>query len=112
MENVMGNVRMMSDQDLMARCQEFGKKAREWKNRFVALLPEVSRRGLHRRRGFATVIEFAAKVGGVGKKTVETIFQIERKLEDKPELKAMVSQVGVNKVRVVASCGEYCDKRE
>ncbi|MBU1445829.1 hypothetical protein KKD70_01035, partial [Patescibacteria group bacterium] len=66
----MMNVRKLSDQDLMARCQEFGKNAREWKNKFVALLPEVARRGLHRRKGFATIVEFAAKVGGVGKRTV------------------------------------------
>ena len=112
MENVMKDIRTISDQDLMARCQEFGKKAREWKNRFVALLPEVSRRGLHRRKGFATVIEFAAKVGGVGKKTVEAIFQVEKKLVDKLELKAMVSQVGVNKVRVVASIATKENEKE
>ena len=100
---MMENVRMMSDQDLMVKCQEFGKKAREWKNRFVALLPEVSRRGLHRRKGFATIIEFAAKVGGVGKSTVEAIFRVNRALADKPKLKAMVAEVGVNKVRAVAS---------
>ena len=108
----MENVRTISDQDLMARCQEFGKKAREWKNRFVALLPEVARRGLHRKKGFATVIEFAAKIGGVGKSTVEAIFRIERALADKPELKAMVAEVGVNKIRAVASIATKENEKE
>jgi hypothetical protein len=108
----MENVRKLSDQDLMAKYQEFGKKAREWKNRFVALLPEVARRGLHRKKGFATIVEFAAKVGGVVKSTVEVIFRIERALADKPELKAMASEVGVNKIRAVASIATKENEKE
>ncbi|MBU1446657.1 HNH endonuclease, partial [Patescibacteria group bacterium] len=65
--------------------------------------PEVARRGLHRRKGFATIVEFAAKVGGVGKRTVAEVMRVERILEDKPQLKAMVGKVGINKVRLVAS---------
>jgi hypothetical protein len=109
---MMENVRTISDQDLIARCQEFGKKARKWKNRFVALLPEVSKRGLHRKKGFATIIEFAAKVGGVGRSTVEAIFRVDRILKDKPELKAMVAEVGVNKVRAVASIATKKNEKE
>ena len=110
--NVMENIRTISDQDLMAKCQEFGKKAREWKNRFVALLPEVARRGLYRKKGFATIIEFAAKIGGVGKSTVEAVFRVDRILVDKPELKAMVAEVGVNKIRAVASIATKENEKE
>jgi hypothetical protein len=97
------NFSEMNDKELYEYCRLTGRKAREWKNRFVAALPEVARRELHRKKGFATVVEFAAKVGGVGKKTVETVFQVEKRLADKPELKKLIPKVGINKVRIVAT---------
>jgi hypothetical protein len=97
------NFSEMNDKQLYEYCRLTGRKAREWKNRFVAALPEVARRGLHKKKGFATVVEFAAKVGGVGKSTVERIFQVYEHVKDKPELKKLLSKVGVNKVRLVAT---------
>jgi hypothetical protein len=93
----------IDDKTLYEYCQYVGKQARIWKNHFVALLPEVAKRGLHKTHGFATIVEFAAQVGGVGKKTVEAIFQVEKLLNDKPILKDLIPVVGVNKVRIVAT---------
>jgi hypothetical protein len=96
-------IQKIDDRTLYEYCQYVGRQARIWKNHFVALLPEVARRGLHKTHGFATIIEFAAQVGGVGKKTVEAIFQVEKLLNDKPMLKNLVPVVGVNKIRIVAT---------
>ncbi|MBA4337198.1 hypothetical protein C0416_05530 [bacterium] len=93
----------MTDKELYERCVFVGKQARKWKNEFVALLPEVARRELHKKHGFATVVEFAAKIGGVGRGTVEKVFQVEKYVSDKPELKKLIPKVGVNKVRIVAT---------
>ncbi len=93
----------MTDKELYERCVFVGKQARKWKNEFVALLPEVARRELHKKHGFATVVEFAAKIGGVGRKTVEAVFQVEKHIYDKPELKKLIPKVGINKVRIVAT---------
>ena len=92
----------MTDKEFYTKCIEAGKHARKWKNRFVAMLPEVARRKLHKKHGFATIVEFAAKVGGVGKNTVEKVFQVEKHVYDKPVLKKLVEEVGVSKVRVIA----------
>ena len=97
------NIQQMSDRELYEYCRFVGAKARMWKRRFVALLPEVSRRGLHRKKGFATIVEFAAKVGGIGKKTVEAVFQVEKHICDKPFFKKILPEVGVDKVRVIAT---------
>jgi len=102
----------MTDKEFYEKCIEAGKHARKWKNRFVAMLPEVARRGLHRKHGFATIVEFAAKVGGVGKSTVDAIFRVEKYVADKPVLKELIAEVGVAKVRVVASIATPENQRE
>ena len=96
-------VKKLDDESLYEYAQNVGLRARRWKHRFVALLPEISRRGIHKSHGFATIIEFAAKVGGIGKKTVEAVFQLERHVIDKPALKNLVGKVGVHKVRAIAT---------
>jgi len=93
----------IDDRTLYEYCQYVGGQARIWKNHFVALLPEVAKRGIHKTHGFATIVEFAAKVGGVGRKTVETVFQVENLVSDKPALKNLVPEIGVNKIRIVAT---------
>ncbi len=98
----------MTDKELYKLCQEYGAKARKWKNKFIALLPEVAKRGLHKKKGFESIYEFAAKVGGVAYSSVEAVLRLDKKLEDKPKLKQMIEKVGVNKVRVVANL----DKKE
>jgi len=93
----------IDDRTLYEYCQYVGRQARIWKNHFVALLPEVAKRGIHKSHGFATIVEFASKIGGVGRKTVEAIFQLENLISDKPALKNLVPEIGVNKVRIVAT---------
>ncbi|MFC1600166.1 hypothetical protein ACFL3T_04020 [Patescibacteria group bacterium] len=93
----------MSDKELFELCQQYGREARLARNKFVALLPEVYRRGLYRKKGFGSIFEFAAKLGGVGKNVVEEVIRVDRKLEEMPKLKAKISEVGLSKVRVVAN---------
>lgn len=93
----------MNDKELYKLCQEYGAKARMWKNKFIALLPEVAKRKLYKKKGFESIYEFAAKVGGVGRKTVEAVFQVQKYIEDKPALKAVLPKVGINKIRTIAS---------
>lgn len=97
------NIKKMNDNELYEYCREIGGKARMWKKRFVALLPEIARRGIHKKHGFATITEFAAKVGGVGKKTVEAVFQVEKHIKDMPALREVLANVGVHKIRAIAT---------
>lgn len=93
----------MTNKEFYEKCLLVGKQARKWKHKFVAMLPEVVERGVHKENGFATIVEFAAKVGGVGKSTVDKIFQVERYVADKPALKKLIPKMGVHKVRTVAT---------
>ena len=80
----------LSDKDLYALCKEYGQKARFWRRRFAGLLPEVERRGLYRRRRCGSIYEFAAKLAGMSKESVDTVLRVARKLEDKPQLKELL----------------------
>jgi len=93
----------MTDKEIWNLGLTYGKNAREWKKKFVALLPEILKRGLLKEHGFASIFEYAAKVGGVGRKTVEYVFQVQKHIEDKPDLKEALPRVGVHKMRAIAT---------
>ena len=46
-----------------------------WSRKFAALLPEVDKRQLYRKRGFYSIFEFAAKLAGMGRKNVEEVLR-------------------------------------
>ncbi len=93
----------MTDKELFKLCQEYGAKARMWKNKFIALLPEVYKRRLYKKRGYGSIFEFAAKLGGVSKNVVEDVLRLDVQFEDKPKLKALIPEIGVSKLKTIAS---------
>lgn len=93
----------MTDKELFGLCQQYGREARKWKNKFVSLLPEVYRRQLYRKKGFGSIFEFAAKLGGVSKNVVLEVIRVEKRLEEMPKLKEKIAEVGIHKVRIVTS---------
>ncbi len=94
----------LSDKDLYARCQEYGTNARVWRRRFAGLLPEVLRRELHRRRGYASIYEFAFKLAGMSQSSVDKVLHLAEKLEDKPVLREQLvsGEQGWSKIEKVA----------
>ncbi len=58
----------LTDEKLYELCKMYGARALEWRRKFIGLLPEVERRKLYRKKGFASVFEFAAKLAGVSQK--------------------------------------------
>ena len=93
----------MSDKELWERCQLYGGNVRMWMKKFVALLPEVEKRKLYKKYGFYSVYEFAGKVGGVSIKVTDEVLRLDKKLNDKPLLKAQIAEVGWSKVGAVAN---------
>lgn len=102
-KNVLSVLSGLSDKELYGLCRECGNNAREWLRKFAVLLMEVSRRGLHRRRGYSSIYEFAAKMVGMNKYTVNRILCLDRLLMDKPVLRLLIGEVGWSKIYVVAS---------
>lgn len=76
----------LSDDELYAKCQQYGTNAKGWLRRFAGLLPEVAKRGLYRRKGFISIHEFANKIGGMSNFAVDRLLNLHEKLKDKPAL--------------------------
>lgn len=100
----MNNQNQISDKELYTRCKYYGSKALKWRGRFAGLLPEVFQRRLYKRRGFASIHEFAAKLCGMSKEAVDKVLRLDNKLSDKPALRSQLRSgaVGWSKLQVVA----------
>jgi hypothetical protein len=88
-----------------------GAKARHWKNKFIVTLPEVYKRRLYKKRGYCSIYEFAAKLGGVSHNVVDQTLRVFEKVKDLPEIKNKIESHGIHKVRVVSNiANEKTDK--
>ncbi|MEO1959725.1 MAG: hypothetical protein ABGW82_01905, partial [Paracoccus sp. (in: a-proteobacteria)] len=61
-----------------------GKSCKEARNKFLGLLPEVFKRNLHRRKGFQSIYEFAAKLAGASHASVDRILRLEKRFTNMP----------------------------
>ncbi len=95
----------MSDSELYSLCKKYGLQTRMWKRKFAGLLPEVESRNLHRRRGYASITEFALKLAAMSPSSVERVVSLARRLKDKPLLYALLEdgKVGWTKLELVAA---------
>lgn len=82
---------------------EYGRNAKEWLRKCQLLLPLVAKYEVWRVKGFTSIYEYAAKVAGMSKSSVDTALWTLRKVEDKPALRDLVEREGVNKVKIVAN---------
>lgn len=96
----MENLEKMSDKNLLWKCEQYGRAALIWRNRFRTLLPEVERRKLYLRKGFASIYEFGKKLAGLSEAQVSESLNIAPRLHDKPELKNLLEsgEVSINKI--------------
>lgn len=95
----------MTDKQLYRLCKKYGTRALKARWKFAGLLPEVYKRRLYERRGFHSIYEFAARIGGLSRDHADNVLRLERRFEDKPVLKeALISgEVSVNKLARVVS---------
>lgn len=93
----------MNKADLQVHQQfsDYGRNAREWMRKCVLLLPEIERRQIWRKRGCSSIFEYAAKLAGMSRATVEDGLRIMKKVEEMPALKAVVESRGINRVRPI-----------
>jgi hypothetical protein len=93
----------LTDKDLYKYCKETGLNARIWNRRFIAAIPEVAKRRLYKRYGYCSIHEFAAKLAGVSHNNVDGVLRVDEKLKDMPKIKSLISEKGLNKVRLVSN---------
>lgn len=105
MQNASEIMGQMTDEKLYQLCQQYGERARMWRQKFAGLLPEVFKRELYKKKGFGSIYEFAAKLAGMTERQVDTALHTVKKFEATPILKAMFEngEVSMNKLARIAS---------
>lgn len=100
-------INILSDAELYRRCKEYGLQARTALRKFAGLLCEVNTRRLYKRKGFASIHEFAAKLAGMSHETTDKILRLAEKLKDKSLLYGLFErgEVGWSKLEIVAYIG-------
>jgi len=96
---------LLTDKKLLELCNEYGKKALIWRQKFIGLLPEVAARNLYLKANCLSIFEFAKKKAGLSEKQVRLALNLSERFEDKPALKNLLvkGEVSINKLARIAS---------
>ena len=101
MENLTQNTQKILEKDLHEKFSFYGKNAKEWMRKCVLLLPEINRLRIWEKKGFGSIYEYAAKLAGMSKNSVDEALRILRKVEDKPELRWVIDKKGINAIKPI-----------
>lgn len=88
--------------DLHEKFQEYGKNAKYWLRQCALLLPEIDRKKIWKKKGFSSIFEYTSKLAGMSHHQVRETLRVMKRLKDKPALKKVVEEKGINAVRPVA----------
>jgi predicted CopG family antitoxin len=92
-----------NEQVIHEQFSQYGKNAKEWTRKCVLLLPKIEKHQIWKKKGFTCIYEYAAKIAGMNRNSVDDALRILRKIEDKPELMKVAEKKGLNAVRPVAT---------
>ncbi len=95
----------LTDQELYKKCQEIGALTLKYRKQFLGMIPEVFKRKLYLQHNMHGIYEFAAKLAGVNRETVNEILRIYRLLNNAPILqeKLVLGEIPYTKLRPIAS---------
>ncbi|MEK9159373.1 MAG: hypothetical protein AAB383_01445 [Patescibacteria group bacterium] len=91
------------EQVLHQQFSEYGQNAREWTRKCILLLPEIDRLKIWRKKKFSSIYEYAAKLAGMSRYTVDEALRVLQKIADKPALLDLVKEKGLYRVKPVAN---------
>ncbi|KKQ71976.1 MAG: hypothetical protein UT33_C0007G0065 [Candidatus Peregrinibacteria bacterium GW2011_GWC2_39_14] len=103
MTNVAQNTQKILEKDLHEKFTFYGKNALKWKRKCTILLPEIAKYRIWEKKGFSSIYEYAAKLAGINNASVNVALWAMRKIEDKPELKRVVEEKGIEIIRPIAN---------
>lgn len=67
------------------------------------MLPEIDRKKVWRRKKFGSIYEYAAKLAGMSRSSVDEALRVLKKIDDKPALQKIAEEKGIQRVRAVAT---------
>ncbi len=92
-----------NDQSLHEKFVVYGANTKTWMRKCILLLPEISQHAIWQKKGFGSIYEYAAKLAGMSRNTVDDALRILEKIENKPNLRLVAEHKGLGAVRPVAA---------
>jgi len=92
---------LASENSIHTQFVEYGRNAKEWLRKCALLLPEIDRKQIWKKKGFSSIFEYAGKLAGMSKSSVKDALRIMRKVEDKPALRKVIDEKGIQSVKPV-----------
>lgn len=81
--------------------QTYGQNAKKWIQKCKMLLPHIQAKEVWRIKGFLNIYEYARILAGMSTNAVDDALWVMKKLEDRPLLKKVAKEKGLNAVRPV-----------
>ncbi|HBB02689.1 MAG: hypothetical protein US89_C0005G0102 [Candidatus Peregrinibacteria bacterium GW2011_GWF2_38_29] len=102
-QNLVQNPNQILEKNLHARFTFYGKNSLKWKRKCTLLLPEIAKYRIWEKKGFFSIYEYAAKLAGMSHASVEAALWAMKKVEDKPELRRVIEEKGIEIIRPIAN---------
>ncbi|MFH1298985.1 MAG: hypothetical protein ABII07_04105 [Patescibacteria group bacterium] len=80
----------------------YGQEARKWMRKCELLLPEIAKQEIWKKKRFGSIYEYAGKLAGMNRDKVNECLRVLNNIENKPELKKVAEEKGINSVKPVA----------
>lgn len=102
----------MTDEQYFQLFKKRGAILLKGRKEFIAMIPKIYKSKIYKEKGFGSIFECAAKIGGVSHAVVEEVIRVDEKLKDMPKLQKLMPKVGLSKLRRVAAIAEKKTENE
>ena len=89
------------EKELHEKFQEYGKNAREWMRKSILMLVEIDDARIWEKKKFSCIQEYAGKIAGMGRDTVNDGLRILRKTANMPHIRAVIEKRGIRIVKPI-----------
>lgn len=79
----------------------YGANAKLWMRKCMLLLPEIDRHQIWKQKGFTCIYEYAAKLAGMNRDTVNDALRILKKTENMPEIRKVIELKGMSAIKPI-----------
>ena len=93
----------MNDEQHFQLFRKRGALLLKGRKEFIAMIPRIYKSEIYKSKGFGSIYECAAKIGGVSHKMVDDVIRVDEKLKEMPKLRSQIAIVGLSKIKTVAN---------
>ena len=88
--------------ELHKHFQFCGQNSLKWRRKCELMLPKIAEEKIWKRKGFHNIYEYAAKLAGMSKYTVDETLRVLDHIKDKPDILKVAKEKGINRVKPIA----------